>query len=102
MTNVNVQILAAEAGLAGDPESVVHAVAMDPLTAAVLTLKEIREMCSEMLEKERPWLPQFKGKKITPKPTIQIPKNCKPVSVPLDPALAINKRFGDLISRKTD
>ncbi|MCX5653306.1 MAG: alpha-galactosidase [Planctomycetota bacterium] len=102
MTNVNVQILSAEAGLEGDPEKVMQAVAMDPLTAAVLTLKEIRDMCSEMLEKERPWLPQFKGKKITPKPTIQIPKNCKPVSVPLDPALAINKRFGDLISRKTD
>jgi len=102
MTNVNVQILAAEAGLAGDPEAVVHAVAMDPLTAAVLTLKEIREMCSEMLEKERPWLPQFKGKKIAAKPTIKIPKNCKPVQVPLDPALAINKRFGDLISRKTE
>ena len=102
MTNVNVQILAAEAGLAGDPEAVVHAVALDPLTSAVLTLNEIRRMCSEMLERERPWLPQFKGRKITPRPTIKIPKNCKPVAVPLDPALAINKRFGDLISRKTD
>jgi len=102
MTNVNVQILVAEAGLEGDPEKVMQAVAMDPLTAAVLTLKEIRDMCSEMLEKERPWLPQFKGKSIAPKPTIKIPKTCKPVSVPLDPALAINKRFGDLISRKTE
>jgi alpha-galactosidase len=102
MTNVNVQILAAEAGLTGDPEHVVHALALDPLTSAVLTLKEIREMCSEMLENERAWLPQFAGKKIAPRPTIKIPKNCKPVAVPLDPALAINKRFGDLISRKTD
>jgi len=102
MTNVNVQILGAEAGLEGDPEKVMQAVAMDPLTAAVLTLKEIRDMCSEMLEKQRPWLPQFKGKSIAPRPTIKIPKNCKPVQVPLDPALAINKRFGDLISRKTD
>jgi alpha-galactosidase len=102
MTNVNVQILAAEAGLAGDPEAVVHAVALDPLTSAVLTLKEIREMCSEMLEKERQWLPQFAGRKIAARPTIKIPKNCKPTQVPLDPALAINKRFGDLISRKTE
>jgi alpha-galactosidase len=77
-------------------------VALDPLTAAVLTLKETREMCSEMLEKERQWLPQFAGRKITPRPTIKIPKNCKPTQVPLDPALAINKRFGDLISRKTE
>jgi len=102
MTNVNVQILAAEAGLAGDPEAVVQAVALDPLTAAVLTLKETREMCSEMLEKERKWLPQFAGRKIAARPTIKIPKNCKPTQVPLDPALAINKRFGDLISRKTE
>jgi alpha-galactosidase len=102
MTNVNVQILSAEAGLAGDPEGVVHAVAMDPLTSAVLTLKEIRDMCSEMLEAERPWLPQFKGKSIAAKPTILIPKNCKPVDVPLDPALAINKRFATLIQQKTE
>jgi alpha-galactosidase len=102
MTNVNVQILAAEAGLTGDTEHVVHAVAMDPLTAAVLTLKEVREMCSEMLEAERRWLPQFKGRKIAPKPTISIPKGCKPVAVPLDPALAINKRFATLIQQKTD
>ena len=102
ITNVNVQILAAEAGLTGDPEHVVHAAALDPLTGAVLTLKETRDMCSEMLEAQRAWLPQFKGKKIAPKPTISIPKNCKPVQVPLDPALAINKRFGELIERKTD
>ena len=102
MTNINVQILAAEAGLTGDTEHVVHAVALDPLTAAVLTLKEVREMCSEMLEAERQWLPQFKGKKIAPRPTISIPKDCKPVAVPLDPALAINKRFATLIQQKTD
>ena len=64
MTNVNSQILAAEAALHGDTEHVVHAVALDPLTSAVCTLKEIREMCSEMLEAQRQWLPQFAGKKI--------------------------------------
>jgi len=102
MTNVQVQILAAEAALTGDTEHVVHAAALDPLTGAVLTLKEARDMCSEMLEAQRQWLPQFKGKKITPRPTISIPKNCKPVQVPLDPALAINKRFATLIQQKTD
>ena len=56
----------AEASLTGDPEHIVHAVALDPLSAAVCTLKEIREMASEMLEAEREWLPQFKGKKIEP------------------------------------
>jgi alpha-galactosidase len=102
MTNVNVQILAAEAGIEADPEKVVQAVALDPLTAAVLTLKETRDMCSEMLEAERDWLPQFEGASIRPTPTIVIPPDCKPVEVPLDPALAINKRFGELIERETD
>lgn len=102
MTNINSQILTAKAALEGDTENIVHAAAMDPLTGAVLTLNEIRVMCSEMLEAERPWLPQFEGKKIRPTPVISIPANCQPVDVPLDPALAINKRFGDLIARKTD
>ena len=101
-TNVNVQTLGAIAGIEGDTEHVVHAVAMDPLTSAVCTLKEIREMCSEMLEAQRQWLPQFAGKKIAAKPTISIPPNCMPVDVPLDPALAISKRFGTLITQKTE
>ena len=102
MTNVNVQILAAEAALNSDPERVVQAVAMDPLAGAVLTLGEIREMCSEMLEAERQWLPGFAGKAIAPKPVISVPKNCVPVEVPLDPALAIGKRFGTLAAQATD
>ena len=50
MTNVNVQQLTAEAALTGDPEHIVHALALNPLTAAVCTLREIREMATEMLE----------------------------------------------------
>ncbi len=102
MTNVNSQVLAAEAALTADPEHIVHAVALDPLTAAVCTLKEIREMCSEMLEAQRRWLPQWAGKTIAPKPTIVIPPGCKPAEVPLDPALAINQRFARLIQQKTE
>ena len=102
MTNVNVQILGGQAALDTDPEAVVHAVALDPLTSAVCTLKEIRDMCSEMLEAHRRWLPQFEGRAIRPAPTISIPPDCRPVDVPLDPALAINKRFGALIEQKTD
>ncbi|MHC4716846.1 MAG: family 4 glycosyl hydrolase [Planctomycetota bacterium] len=102
MTNVNVQVLTAAAALDADPEAIVHAAALDPLTSAVLTLKEIREMCSEMLEASRPWLPEFEGKTIRPTPTISIPPDCKPVEVPLDPALAINQRFAKLIEQETD
>jgi len=102
ISNINVQTLVVEAALNQDTENIVHALAMDPLTSAVCTLKQIREMCSEMLEAQRKWLPQFKGKKIVPKPTISIPENCKPVDVPLDPALSIGRRFSTLIEQNTD
>jgi alpha-galactosidase len=101
-TNINVQTLCAEAALTGDPEHLVHALALDPLTAAVLSLKEIRDMTADMLEELRPYLPQFAGKCLRPTPTISIPADCRAVDVPLDPALAIGKRFGTLIEQKTD
>jgi alpha-galactosidase len=96
MTNINVQSLAVEAALTEDVEHIVHACALDPLTGAVATLKEIREMASEMLEAQRQWLPQFEGQTIRPTPTIHIPKDVKRAEVPLDPALAIMARFGEL------
>ncbi len=102
MTNVNVQVLAAEAALNADPEAVVHACALDPLASAVLTLKEVRDMCGAMLSAQRRWLPQFEGKSIRPVPTVSIPADCRPVEVPLDPALAINQRFAKLIEQETD
>jgi len=58
-TNVNVQELIVEAALTGDAEAVHHAVMLDPLTAAVCTLPEIRSMVDEMLEAQAEWLPQF-------------------------------------------
>jgi alpha-galactosidase len=36
-----------------------HAVMMDPLTAGVCTLPQIRAMVDEMLEVQAEWLPQF-------------------------------------------
>ena len=101
MTNVNAQLLAAEAAIHSDPELLVQAVALDPLASAVCTLGEIREMCAEMLEAERAWLPRFDGKTIALRPVIDIPADCRPVDVPLDPALAIGKRFGTLITQQT-
>ena len=102
MTNVNTQILAAEAALYSDTERIVQAVAMDPLAGAVCTLEEIRGMCSELLEAQRAWLPTFAGRSIAPKPVISIPPDCRPVDVPLDPALAIGKRFGTLVTQAGD
>jgi alpha-galactosidase len=96
LTNINVQRLTVEAGLSGDPEKVVQACALDPLTGAKLTLNEIRDMSAEMLEAESQWLPQFAGKKLRPTPVISIPKDVKHANVPIDPALAIFARFGEL------
>jgi alpha-galactosidase len=93
LTNINVQRLAVEAALTGDPEHIVHACALDPLTSAVLTLKEIRDLAMDMLAAEKQWLPQFAGKTIKPTPTISIPPDVKPAHVPVDPALAILARF---------
>jgi alpha-galactosidase len=48
-----------EAALTGDPRLVFQAIAYDPLSAAVLSLAEIKEMVNEMLEQNRDYLPQF-------------------------------------------
>ena len=53
--------LAVEAALDGDPRKVFHAICMDPLTSAVLSLAEIKEMTDRMFKQNAPWLPQFKS-----------------------------------------
>jgi alpha-galactosidase len=58
-TMINVQSLAVEACMAGDVDSVYHAVMLDPLTGAVCTLPQIRAMVDEMLAAQKHWLPQF-------------------------------------------
>jgi len=51
--------LAVEAAIEGDPQKVFHAICMDPLTSAVLSLAEIREMTDAMFRQNETWLPQF-------------------------------------------
>ncbi|MGH2389506.1 MAG: alpha-glucosidase/alpha-galactosidase [Chloroflexota bacterium] len=58
-TMINVQDLATQGGVKGDREAVVHAAMLDPLTAAVCTLDEIRRMTGELFAAEAAWLPQF-------------------------------------------
>jgi len=55
--------MAVEAALTGDRELAFHAIAYDPLTAAVLSLAETRKMVDAMFRKNREYLPQFKMKK---------------------------------------
>jgi len=58
-TSVMVEEMAVEAALTGDPRLVFQAIAHDPLTAAVLSLAEIKAMVNEMLRQNQPYLPQF-------------------------------------------
>jgi alpha-galactosidase len=57
-TNINVQTLAVRAALTGEREHVYHAVALDPLTAALLTLDEIHSMTDELIEAHSALLPE--------------------------------------------
>ena len=59
MSNVAVHELAVRAALDRDREAAFHAVALDPLTAAVLPLHKIREMFEEMWKAEGPRLSYF-------------------------------------------
>ncbi len=56
--------MAVEAALTGDPRLVFQSIAYDPLTAAVLSLAEIKKMVQAMLNKNKNYLPQFKSLKI--------------------------------------
>lgn len=62
INNVNARCedLAVEAALTGDPRKVFHAICMDPLTSAVLSLEEIQNMVHEMFEASKDYLPNFK------------------------------------------
>lgn len=93
MSNISVQDMAAEAAITGDIELTYWAIAMDPLTSSVLTLKQIRDMVNEMFLAEKEWLPQFDLSKLRSVDNILIPASVVPVAVPEDPALAINKRY---------
>jgi alpha-galactosidase len=57
---VMVEEMAVEAALTGDPRLVFQAICYDPLTAAVLSLAEIKQMVNEMFQQNRDYLPQFK------------------------------------------
>lgn len=62
MNNISARCeeLAVEGALAGDPTMIFHAVAFDPLTSAVLSLAEIRQMVRDMLKANEAFLPHFK------------------------------------------
>jgi len=53
--------LAVEGSLTGDPRKVYQAITFDPLTSAVLGIREIKEMTSKMFIRNKAYLPQFKS-----------------------------------------
>ena len=57
--SVAIEEMVVEATLTGNPELVYQAICHDPLTAAVLSLAEIRKMVKAMLKKNEPHLPTF-------------------------------------------
>ena len=61
LTNLTAQIeeMAVEGALIGDAHLIFQAVAYDPLTSAVLSLTEIRQMVNQMFQQNQDYLPQF-------------------------------------------
>jgi len=51
--------MAATAVLEQNREAAVHALMIDPLTAAVCSLEEIRRLFDEMVSVQQPYLPEF-------------------------------------------
>jgi alpha-galactosidase len=59
-TSVIIEEMAVEAALTGDPRLLYQAICYDPLTSAVLSLAEIKQMVNQMLQQNKDYLPQFK------------------------------------------
>ena len=59
-----IEEMAITAALTGDPTMVYRAICHDPLTAAVLSLAEIRQMTNELFAQHKDYLPQFKVHKV--------------------------------------
>jgi alpha-galactosidase len=58
--HVSVHELAVQGALTKDRRLIEHAVMMDPLTGAVLTLPRIREMVKEMFEANKQYVTDWK------------------------------------------
>ena len=58
-TNINVQLLAIEAARTRKKEYVYMAAALDPHTAAELSLDDIQHMCDDLFEAHKDWIPTY-------------------------------------------
>lgn len=62
--SANNEEMAVEGCLTGNPELIFHSLCYDPLTSAVLSLEEIRQMTREMFAANEGYLPTFQNTKI--------------------------------------
>ena len=58
--NAGIEEMAVEAGVTGDPRLVFQAILHDPLTAAVLSMAEIKDLTNAMFRQNKAHLPQFR------------------------------------------
>ncbi|MBC8453977.1 alpha-galactosidase [PVC group bacterium] len=59
--SAQIEMMAVEGSLTGDPTLIYQAIAHDPLTVSKLSLAEIKKMVKEMFRKNKKHLPQFKN-----------------------------------------
>jgi alpha-galactosidase len=57
---INVQQLTVQAALHGERQAVYQAVALDPLTAGLLTLEQIHALTDELFDAHAAWLPELR------------------------------------------
>ena len=58
-TNINVQLLTAEAAITKKRDHIYHAAMLDPLTAANLSIEEIYKMTDKLIEAHGSFLPKY-------------------------------------------
>ncbi len=58
-TNINVQILTAEAAITKKKEHIYHAALLDPLTSSALSIDEIYSMTDKLIEAHKDYLPEY-------------------------------------------
>ena len=58
-TNINVQLLTAEAAMTNKKDTIYHAAMLDPLTSSILSIDEIYKMTDEMIEAHGSFLPKY-------------------------------------------
>lgn len=59
-TTARIESMVVDAAMRKDKEAIYRAVYMDPLTSAVCSMEEIRQMCDELFEVNKEYLGDFK------------------------------------------